>query len=98
MAPEVLVASARSWAKMSAEEQSLLADAARDSVKVMRDIWDQRVADSRKRLLDSGVQLVTDVDHDAFARLMLPVWDRFLLTKEQQQLADDIVSLGEDRA
>jgi len=93
MAPEVLVASQRSWDRMSGEEQGYLQAAADDSVPIMREMWDARVDASRQRVLDDGIQLVADVDHAAFAELMLPVWDRFLLTPKLRALADDIVNL-----
>ncbi len=94
MAPEVLVASQRSWDRMSLEEQSYLQAAASDSVPIMREIWDARVNASRKRVLDLGIQLVEDVDHAAFAERMLSVWDRFLVTPELRALSEDIVNLG----
>lgn len=96
MAPEVLVASMRSWDKMTGEERDYLQAAARDSVPVMRTIWDQRVADSRQRVLEDGVQLVEDIDHSAFAGLMRPVWDRFLTTPELVGLADEISATGDN--
>jgi tripartite ATP-independent transporter DctP family solute receptor len=94
LAPEVLVASQRSWDRMSAEEQTYLMAAATDSVPIMRDLWDARVDASRQRVLDLGIQLVEDVDHAAFADRMRSVWERFLLTPELRGLADDIVNLG----
>lgn len=95
MAPEVLVASMRSWEKMSAEERDYLQSAARDSVPIMRKIWDQRVADSRRRVLEDGVKLVEEIDHAAFSSLMRPVWERFLTTPELVGLADDIAATGD---
>jgi TRAP-type C4-dicarboxylate transport system substrate-binding protein len=95
MAPEVLVASTRSWARLSAEERDFLTAAAIDSVPIMHDIWDRRVAESRRRVLDAGVELVSDVDHAAFAGLMRPVWDRFVTTAEMQDLVAGIEALGD---
>jgi tripartite ATP-independent transporter DctP family solute receptor len=97
MAPEVLVASVRSWNKLSIEEQAYLTAAAWDSVPIMREIWDRRVADSRRRVLEAGVKLVSDVDHDAFARRMRPVWDRYVVTPLMQTLVEDIVAMGTER-
>ncbi len=93
MAPEVLVASRRSWDRMSAEEQTYLQDAASDSVPIMRELWDARVGVSKQRVLDRGVQVVEDVDHAAFAEKMLPVWGRFVTTPPMQALVDEILSL-----
>jgi TRAP-type C4-dicarboxylate transport system substrate-binding protein len=97
MAPEVLVASMRSWKKMSTEEQAYLTAAAWDSVPIMRDVWDRRVADSRRRVLAAGVELVSEIDHDAFARRMRPMWDRYVVTAWMQTLVDDIVAMGTER-
>lgn len=96
MAPEVLVASRRSWDRMTPEEQNYLQAAASDSVPVMRKLWDARVGVSRQRVLDRGVQVVENVDHAAFAEKMLPVWDRFIVTPEMRALVDEIVNLETD--
>lgn len=93
MAPEVLVASERRWARMPAEEQEYLQAAAYDSVPIMREIWDARVTAARSRLMASGVQVVDDIDRNAFASLMLPVWDQYLTTPALGALADRIVAL-----
>lgn len=93
LAPEVLVASQRSWDRMSSEEQTYLQAAVRDSVPIMREMWDARVDASRQRVLDLGIQLVEDVDHAAFAERMRPVWDRFLVSPKLRALADEIVNL-----
>ncbi|MFK8030221.1 MAG: TRAP transporter substrate-binding protein [Gammaproteobacteria bacterium] len=96
MAPEVLVASRRSWDKMTPEEQSYLQTAASDSVPIMRALWDARVGVSRQRIIDRGVQIVENVDHAAFSEKMLPVWDRFVLTPEMKSLVQEIVTLEVD--
>ncbi|MEO1576655.1 MAG: TRAP transporter substrate-binding protein, partial [Pseudomonadota bacterium] len=66
MAPEVLVASRRSWDRMTHNEQEQLQAAASDSVPVMRRLWDERVGVARQRVLERGVQVVDEVDHAAF--------------------------------
>jgi len=93
MAPEVLVASKRRWDRMPVEEQEYLQAAAYDSVPIMREIWDARVTAARSRLIESGVQVVEDVDGAAFAKRMLPVWDQFLVNSKMRALADEIVAL-----
>ena len=93
MAPEVLVASERRWDRMTTEEQDYLQAAAYDSVPIMREIWDARVSAARSRLMESGVEVVENVDSAAFAALMRPVWEQFLTTPALRALADEIVSL-----
>lgn len=92
MAPEVLVASRRSWEKMTAEEQGYLQAAATESVPIMRELWDARVATSRQRVLDHGVSIVDNVDQAAFAKRMSPVWDRFVTTPEMRAIVNDVSS------
>ncbi|MEM8981782.1 MAG: TRAP transporter substrate-binding protein [Pseudomonadota bacterium] len=94
MAPELVVASRRSWDRMSREEQDVLQTAATESVPFMRGLWDARVEVSKRRVLERGVAVVENVDHSAFAEKMLPVWDRFVTTPSMRATVDDIVSLG----
>jgi TRAP-type C4-dicarboxylate transport system substrate-binding protein len=98
MAPEVLVASQRSWDRMSLEEQTHLQAAVDASVPHMRGLWDARVADSKSRVLADGIELVEDVDHAEFVRRMLPMWDQYLTTPTLRQLADDIMNMETDDA
>ncbi len=93
MAPEVLVASRRSWDKMTPEEQDYLQAAATDSVPIMRKLWDERVGVSRQRVLDRGVNVVDEVDHAAFAEKMVPVWERFVTTPEMEAIVEEIVNM-----
>jgi len=95
LAPEVLVASERTWRKLTEQQQEHLQAAAHESVPIMRAIWDQRVEDARRRLLEDGVELVEEVDHAAFSARMLPVWDRFLTTPELRELSQEIIDLDE---
>ena len=93
MTPEVVVASARSFDRMSREEQDQLQAAALDSVPVMRELWDARVEASRERVLADGIEPVYALDYAAFAERMRPVWDRFLATAELRDIVDSIAAL-----
>jgi tripartite ATP-independent transporter DctP family solute receptor len=95
LAPEVLVASERSWQKLTEEQQQHLQAAADESVPIMRALWDQRVEDSRQRLLDRGIELVEEVDHEAFREQMVPIWDRLLATPELREISQAILDLDE---
>jgi TRAP-type C4-dicarboxylate transport system substrate-binding protein len=96
LAPEVLVASRKTWEKLTPQEQGHLQAAALESVPIMRGIWDQRVAQSRAKVLAEGVRVVEQVDHEAFSGRMRPVWDRFLATPTMQSLARDILDFEHD--
>jgi len=89
MAPEVLLMSAKRWAKLSSEDQALIRQCARDSVPLMRDIWDARVAQSRAIVMEAGVQLI-EPDIAPFQERVRPVWDRYLDTPELRALASGI--------
>lgn len=93
MAPEVLVMSAKRWARLSAYDQALIRSCADDSVPFMRQRWDERVEKSRKAVLDAGVTVV-EPDPAPFQARVQPVWDRYLRTDVMRQLADDIQAIG----
>lgn len=89
MAPEVLLMSAKRWAKLSSEDQALIRQCSKDSVPLMRDIWDARVAQSRAIVMEAGVQLI-EPDIAPFQERVRPVWDRYLDTPELRALASGI--------
>jgi len=94
MAPEILVMSLSRWNKLSDEDRQTVVAAAKESVPVMRELWDQRVAGARERLLEAGIEVNEVDDLSAFQSLMEPVWDQFIVTPEQQKLVDDIQQIG----
>ena len=91
MAPEVLVMSAKRWRKLDEDTQKLIRDCARDSVPVMRAIWDKRSADAEARLRAENVEIVTP-PIAAFQEKVRPVWDKYLTTPALRRLADDILA------
>ena len=95
MAPEILVMSLSRWKKLNDEDKTLVREAARASVPVMRKHWDARVTGARERLLEAGIN-VNEVDNLAdFQSLMTPVWERFVVTPQQVELVDDIKAIGD---
>ncbi len=86
MAPEVLVMSARRWRKLSASDQELIQACARESVPVMRDLWDQRVERARRIILEAGVEVV-EPDLEPFRDKVRSVWEQYLDTPELKRLA-----------
>ena len=77
-APDMLIMSLRTWKSFSKEDQNLIMEAARHSVQVMRSLWDARVEDSKKTLLESGGQILSDIDSGPFRALMEPVYEQFV--------------------
>lgn len=92
MAPEVLVMSARRWSKLSAADQQLIRECALESVPVMRDLWDARVAKSRQTVIDAGNQIF-EPEIEPFQQKVRPVWDRYLRTPALKSLAEQIQAM-----
>ena len=78
MVPEVVVMSRYRWRKLSAGDQALLREAARDSVPLMRNLWDARVKVSRDAMVAAGTNIVSDIDKQPFMAAMQPLYDRYL--------------------
>ncbi len=78
MVPEVLVMSRYRWRKLSPQDQALIRRTARESVQVMRKLWDERVTISRNAMVEAGVQIVDDIDKQPFMDAMQPLYDQYL--------------------
>jgi tripartite ATP-independent transporter DctP family solute receptor len=90
MAPEVLVFSKVVWDTLPKDQQDIIRKAAKDSVPYMRKLWDEREAASRKVVEAGGVQVVKDVDRQAFSDAMKPVYEKFAATPALQSLVKRI--------
>jgi tripartite ATP-independent transporter DctP family solute receptor len=89
LSPEVLVMSKRSFDRLSKEDQEAVRTAARESVKVMRDLWDAREKTSEAKVKAGGAQ-VNSVDKQPFIDAMKPVYDRFVTDAALKKLVSDI--------
>ena len=88
--PEVLVISKIAMDRLSAEDQELVRQAARDSVSVMRELWAAREAESEARMVEAGVQIVRDIDKTPFIEAMVPVYEQFVTTDTLRDLVERI--------
>ena len=77
MAPEILLMSKVTWDKLSKSEQDMVRQAAKDSVKVEREKWDEQEAKSLANVKAAGAQIV-EVDKRSFQSVMGPVYDQFI--------------------
>jgi tripartite ATP-independent transporter DctP family solute receptor len=71
-APDALLISKRTFDRLMPSDRALLTDAARASVRVMREAWDTSEAESRRALEAAGVAMNT-VDAAAFRRAAEPL-------------------------
>jgi tripartite ATP-independent transporter DctP family solute receptor len=86
--PDMLIMSLRTWKSFSGEDQDLIMQAARHSVQVMRSLWDARVEDSKKTLLKSGGDVLSDIDTGPFRALMEPVYKKFVTPELKPYLTE----------
>ncbi len=84
--PDMLIMSLRTWNSFSKDDQSLIKEAARYSVGVMRSLWDARVEKSKKTLRDAGGMILSDIDSEPFRARMGPVYDQFVTPELQPYL------------
>jgi len=94
MAPEVLVMSARAWARLDADTQRAVRTAARESVPFMRALWETREARARDKVVAAGVEVIENIDTEPFSALMGPVWAPILEDPASAALIDEIRRLG----
>lgn len=90
MVPEGLVFSKKIFDALSKDEQAMIRKTAKDSVPVMRKLWDEREAKSRKVAEAGGAQVLTLADKKPFIDAMAPVYAKFASTPKLQQLVKRI--------
>ena len=90
MVPEVLLMSRYRWRKLSPEDQALIRRAAKESVPVMRELWDARVTMSRNAMVEAGVQIVDNVDKQPFMNAMQPLYEQYLKDPKLKDLVERI--------
>lgn len=88
--PEILVISKASMDGLSADDQELVRQAARDSVPVMRESWALREQESEMRMVEAGVEIVRDIDKTPFIDAMVPVYEQFVTTDTLRSLVERI--------
>lgn len=84
-APEALLMSRQAFDALSAADRALLTDAADESVRHMRGLWDKSVADADAAIRAAGVA-VNEADLPAFRRAAEPLVQRYLQDAELARL------------
>lgn len=88
--PEVLVMSKMSWDKLTPEDQTIVKQAAKDSVPVMRDLWLAQEQASEDKVRAAGVEIVTDIDKTPFIEAMVPVYQKYVTSDKLKKMVADI--------
>ncbi|WP_341702177.1 TRAP transporter substrate-binding protein [Ferrovibrio sp.] len=90
LSPEVLVMSKIAWSKLDAKDKEIVRASARDSVALMRRLWDEREKKSEEVVRAAGCQIVEKVDKKPFQDAMKPVYDRFVTSDKMKALVKRI--------
>ncbi|RGP36905.1 TRAP transporter substrate-binding protein [Pseudotabrizicola alkalilacus] len=88
--PEVLVMSKASYDKLSAEDQALVVQAAKDSIPVNRELWAAREKESEAKVRAAGVEVISEIDKTPFIEAMVPVYEKHANTPKLQDLVTRI--------
>jgi tripartite ATP-independent transporter DctP family solute receptor len=92
MAPEMLLMSRKVWDTLTPDEQRIFREAARNSVPVMRRLWDEKERQSRAAAVAAGAQVI-EVDRKSFEGAMKPVYDKFIKDPKLKDMVAKIQSL-----
>lgn len=88
--PEVLVISKMVWDTISPEDQAIIKAAAKESVAKQYELWDAKVAESRKIVEDAGSTIVEVADKQAFVDAVKPVYEKYAADPELKALIEKI--------
>lgn len=85
--PEVLVASQVTWNKLSAEDQKIVLQAAKDSQAVQRKTWNELEEKAKKAAVEKG-NVITEVNVAEWQKAVQPLYDKY--GKDYKELIDEI--------
>lgn len=88
--PECLCMSLKTWESFSAEEQEIVAAAAKASTDLQRELWQAREAASMEKVVAGGVVVNTIADKAPFQDAMKPVYEQYLAANPEMA---DLVNL-----
>ena len=87
--PEAVLMSRRTFESLLPADRELVVATARESVSVMRELWDRMDAESRDFVLKAGVEF-NEVDTAAFHRAARPIVERYLRQQGLSELHQSI--------
>jgi TRAP-type C4-dicarboxylate transport system substrate-binding protein len=74
--PEVILFSKKTWERLAEEDRELIRRAAKRSIPYQRKLWDEKVEEAVQKAVESGCEIITDVDTEAFREAMQPVYEK----------------------
>lgn len=88
--PEVLMMSKTSFEKLSAEDQEIVRQSAKDVVPMMRELWAASEKESEDKVRAAGAEIVKDIDKQPFIDAMVPVYEKYVTSDKLKQMVADI--------
>jgi TRAP-type C4-dicarboxylate transport system substrate-binding protein len=88
--PEVLMMSKTSFEKLSAEDQEIVRESAKDVVPMMRELWAASEKESEDKVRAAGAEIVKDIDKQPFIDAMVPVYEKYVTSDKLKQMVADI--------
>lgn len=92
--PSVLIFSQRTWRTLSAQDQELLREVARESVGQVRAMIESYETAARRHAEAAGVGIYEDVDRKSFVEAMVPLYSTVV---EESYLQDKVTRIQADR-
>jgi TRAP-type C4-dicarboxylate transport system substrate-binding protein len=90
MGPEIVIMNRRAWQELSPDEQEIFRDAARESSRYMRGIWQSWEKRSREQAEKAGVIIFDAVDRKPFEDATAPLRDEMRADPKLKPLIDRI--------
>ena len=89
MTPDVLVMSRKAWSSLSAEDQEIFRNAARESSTFMRGLWRESEERARAQAPDLGVNVI-EIDQRPLAAALTGLYEKVLRDVRLRLLVDSI--------
>lgn len=94
--PECLCVAKSTWDDLSEQDQGIVREAAQNAAVEQRQLWEERAATSRQRVLDAGVEINEVADKSAFQARMQPIYDDFVAEHpDLETLVEDVQAAQE---
>jgi tripartite ATP-independent transporter DctP family solute receptor len=90
MGPEVLVMSLRAWESLSAEDQAIFREAARESGRYMRGVWSGLEENSRQQARSNGNTIVGNFARKPFEDAMTSIYATAVTAPDMRALIERI--------
>jgi tripartite ATP-independent transporter DctP family solute receptor len=94
MTPDLFAISAKTWAKLSDDQKTIIQEEAQKAVEYERSIWAENTEEAITALLEEGVEFNDVADLDAFREATSSLWGEYE-AKYQNGLIDEVLALAD---